>query len=78
MNDTLTLRLDQKGTLNLDDNMINILYQQNIIDSTRGIRAYVFLHELLKKAKRQLNECMPTPPDIEQTTSIGSFGENLE
>jgi hypothetical protein len=36
------------------------------------------LHALLKKAKRQLNEKMPTPPDIEQATSIGSFGSNLE
>jgi hypothetical protein len=32
----------------------------------------------LKKAKWQLNERMPTPPDIEQATSIGSFGANLE
>jgi hypothetical protein len=33
---------------------------------------------LLKKAKRQLNDKMPTPPDIEKVTSIGSFGANLE
>jgi hypothetical protein len=74
MNDALALLLDQTGTLNLDDETINILYQKHIIDSASGIRAYAFLHALLKKAKQQLNECMPTPPDIEQATSIGSFG----
>jgi hypothetical protein len=39
---------------------------------------HAFFHALLKKAKRHLNECMPTPPDIEQAISIGSFGANLE
>jgi hypothetical protein len=33
---------------------------------------------LMIYAKRQLNERMPIPPDIEQVTSIGSFGDNLE
>jgi hypothetical protein len=42
------------------------------------IRAYDFLRALLKKVKRQLNERRPTPPDIEQATSIGYFGANLE
>jgi hypothetical protein len=78
MNDALALRLYQTGTLNLDDEEINILYQKHIIDSTSGVRVYAFLHALLKKAKRQLRDKMPTPPDIEQATSIGSFGSNLE
>jgi hypothetical protein len=78
MNDALVLHLDQTGTLNLDDETINILYQKHIIDSTSGIHAYAFLRALLKKAKQKLNECMPTPPDIEQATSIGSFGVNME
>jgi hypothetical protein len=79
MNDALNLRPDQTGTLNLDDETINILYQKHIIDSICVICAYDFLNELLKKATRQLNEHMPMPPDIEQaTTSIGSFGANLE
>jgi hypothetical protein len=69
MNDALALRFDET---------INILYQKHIIDSTSGVRAYAFLHALLKKAKRQLHDKMPTPPDIEQTTSIGSFDLNLE
>jgi hypothetical protein len=74
----LALRLDQTGTLNLDNETINIFYQKHIIDSTSGIHAYAVLHALLKKVKQQLNERMPTPPDIEQATSIGSFGANLE
>jgi hypothetical protein len=78
MNDSLALRLDQIGTINLDDETINILYQKHIIDSTSGVHAYAFLHTLLKKAKRQLHDKMPTPPDIEQATSIGSFGSNLK
>jgi hypothetical protein len=78
MNDDLSLRLDQTGTLNLDDETINILYQKHIIDSASGIRAYAFLHAILKKLKWQLNERMPMKPDIEQATSISSFGDNLE
>jgi hypothetical protein len=78
MKDALTLCLDQTITLNLYDETINILYQKQIIDSTSGIYAYAFLHVILKKAKRQLNELMSTPPDIDQPTSIGSFGANLE
>jgi hypothetical protein len=42
------------------------------------VHAYAFLHALLQKAKRQLNDKMPTPRDIEKATSIGSFGANLE
>jgi hypothetical protein len=34
MNDALALRLDQTGTLNLDDETIHILYQKHIINST--------------------------------------------
>jgi hypothetical protein len=60
MNDALALRLDQTGTLDLDDETINIFYQKHSIDSTSGFRAYDFLHELLKKAKRQLHAKMPT------------------
>jgi hypothetical protein len=78
MNDALALRLDQTGTLNLEDKTIQILYQKHIIDSTSGVRAYAFLHALLKKAKRQMHEKMPAPPDIDHATSIGSFGSNLE
>jgi hypothetical protein len=32
MNDALALRLDQTGTLNMDDETINILYQKHILD----------------------------------------------
>jgi hypothetical protein len=78
MNDALALRLDQTGTLNLEDETILILYQKHIIDSTSGGRSYAFLHALLKKVKRQMHEKMPTPPDIDHATSIGSFGSNLE
>jgi hypothetical protein len=78
MNDALALRLDQTGTLNLEDETIHILYQKHIIDSTSGVRAYAFLHALLKKVKCQMHEKMPTPPDIDHATSIGSFGSNLE
>jgi hypothetical protein len=78
MNDALPLRLDQTGTLNLDNETINSLYQKHTIDCTSGVRAYAFLHALLKKAKCQLHDKMPKPPDIEQATSIGSFGSNLE
>jgi hypothetical protein len=70
--------LTKTGTLNLDADIINILYQKHSIDSTGGIHAYAFLHALLKKAKLQLNERMLMPPDIDQATSIGSFGANLE
>jgi hypothetical protein len=65
MNDALALCLDQTGTLNLDDEKIFIVYQNHIIDSTSGVRAYAFLHAFLKKAKSQLHEKIPTPPDIE-------------
>jgi hypothetical protein len=58
--------------------MIHILYQTHILDSSSGVRAYVFLHALLKKAKLQLNDKMPTLPDVEKATSIGSFGVNME
>jgi hypothetical protein len=78
LNDALALRLDQTVTLNLEDETIHILYQKHIIDSTSGVRAYAFLHALLKKAKRQMHEKIPTPPDIDHATSIGSFGSNLE
>jgi hypothetical protein len=78
MNDALTLRLDQTGTLSFYDEIIHILYQKHILDSSSGVRAYAFLHALFKNAKRQLNYKMTTPPDIEEATSIGSFGANLE
>jgi hypothetical protein len=78
MNNALALCLDQTGTLNLDDETINILHQKHIIDSTSSVRTYAFLHTLLKKAKCQLHDKMPTPPDIEQATIIGSSGLNLE
>jgi hypothetical protein len=78
MNDALALHLDQTGTLNLEDETIHILYQKHILDSSSGVRSYAFLHALLKNAKRQLNDKMPTPPDIEKSTSIGSFGANLK
>jgi hypothetical protein len=78
MNDALALSLDQTGTLNLDDETIHILYQKHIIDSTSGVRVYAFSHALLKKAKRQMHEKMPTPPDIDHATIIGLFGSNLE
>jgi hypothetical protein len=55
-----------------------MLYQTHIIDSTSGVRACVFLHVVLKKAKRQLHHKILTPPDIEQATAIGSFGANLD
>jgi hypothetical protein len=48
------------------------------LESSSGVRAYAFLHALLKKAKLQLNDKMPTPLDIEKSMSIGSFGANLE
>jgi hypothetical protein len=51
-------------TLNLNDEMIHILYQKHILDSSSGLRAYAFLHALLKKAKRQLNDNMSIPQDI--------------
>jgi hypothetical protein len=78
MNDALVLHLDQTGTLNIIDETIHILYQKHILDSSSGVRAYAYLHALLRKAKRQLNGKMPTPPDIEKATSIGSFGVNME
>jgi hypothetical protein len=77
-NDALALRLDQTGTLNLDNETINILYQTHNIDSTSGVRTYAFLHASLKKAKRKLHDKMPTPPDIEQANIIGSFGSNFK
>jgi hypothetical protein len=78
MNDALALRLDQTGTLNMDHDTIKILYQKHIMDSTSGVRAYAFMHLLLKKAKYHLHDHMPTPPSIDQTTTIGSFGADLE
>jgi hypothetical protein len=78
MNDSLALRFDQTDTLNLEDDTIHILYQKHILDSSRDVWAYDFLHTLLKKEKRQLNDKMPTPPDIEKATSISSFHANLE
>jgi hypothetical protein len=78
MNDALTLLLDQTGTLNMDDETIKILYQKHILDSTSGVRAYAFLHSLLKKAKRHLHDHMPTPSSIYQATTIGFFGAHLE
>jgi hypothetical protein len=56
MNDALALRLDQTGTLILDDETINIVYQKHIIDNTSGVRAYAFLYALPKKANRQLHD----------------------
>jgi hypothetical protein len=64
--------------LNLEDERIHILYQRHILDSSRGMRAYVFLRTLLKKSKYQLSDKMPTPSDIEKETPIGSFGTNLK
>jgi hypothetical protein len=78
MNDALALRLDQTGTHNKDDETIKILYQKHIMDSTSGVRAYAFLHSLLKKAKRHLRDHMPTLPCIDQATTIGYFGADLE
>jgi hypothetical protein len=78
MNDALALRLYKTGTLNLDDETIIFLYHNHIIDSTSGICAYAFLHALLKKAKRQLHDKIPMPPNVKQATSIGYFGSNLE
>jgi hypothetical protein len=49
MNDALALRLYQTYTLNLDDETINTLYQKHSLDSFSGVRAYTFLHDLLKK-----------------------------
>jgi hypothetical protein len=78
MNDALALRLDKTGMLNMDDETIKILYQKHILDSTSGVRAYAFLHSLLKKVKRHLHDHMPTPPSIDQATTIGYFGADLE
>jgi hypothetical protein len=78
MNDALALRLDQTGTLNRSDETIKILHQKYILDSNSGVRTYDFLHALLKKAKKELNKRMPTPPDIASAPSIGMFGANLE
>jgi hypothetical protein len=78
MNDALALRLDQTGMLNMDDETINILYQKHILDSNSGVRACAFLHSLLKNAKRHLYAHMPTPPSIDQATTIDSFGAALE
>jgi hypothetical protein len=78
MKDALALRLDQSGTLNMDNETIKILYQKHILDITSGVRAYAFLHSLLKKVKFHLHDHMPTPPSIDQATTSGSFGANLE
>ena len=78
MNNALALRLDQPGTLNMDDETIKILYQKHILDSTSGVRAYAFMHSLLKKANHHFHDKMPTPPAIEQASTIDSFGAELE
>jgi hypothetical protein len=78
MNDALSLRFDQTGTLNLDDENMHILYEKQSLYSASGVRACAFLHALLKKAKRQLNDKIPAPPDIDKATLSGSFGANLE
>jgi hypothetical protein len=65
MNDALALRIYQTGAFNLDYETIHIIYQTHILDSFSGVRAYTFLHALLKKAKCQLNDKIPTPPDID-------------
>jgi hypothetical protein len=78
MNDALALCLDQTGMLNMDNETIKILYQKHILDSTSGVRAYAFMRSLLKKAKRHLQDHMPTPPSIDQATTVGSFGSGLE
>jgi hypothetical protein len=78
MNDALALRLDQTGTLNMEDDPIKILYQKQILYSTSGVRAYAFMHSLLKKAKRHLHDHMHTPPSIDHAMTIGSFGADLE
>jgi hypothetical protein len=78
MNDELALHLDQTGTLNLDDETINILYQKHFFYSSSRVRACTFLYDLLKKENCQLNDKMPTPLDIYKSTSIGSFGAHLE
>jgi hypothetical protein len=78
MNDALAFRLNQTGTLNMDDGTIKILYQKHIMDSTSGVRAYAFLYSLLKKVKRHLHDHMPALPSINQTTNIGYFGAYLE
>jgi hypothetical protein len=61
MKDYLALSLNKTGTLDLEDKMIHILYQKHILDISSGVQAYAFLHALLKKAKRQLNDKMPAP-----------------
>jgi hypothetical protein len=78
MNDALALRLDQTGTLNMDDETIKILYKKHILDSNSGVRAYAFLHSLLKRVRRHLHDHMPTPPSIDQAMTIGSFGADFE
>jgi hypothetical protein len=78
MNDAFALHLDQTGTLNMNDETIKILYQKHTLDSTSGVCAYAFLHSLLKKAKHHLYDHMPTPPSIDQATTFGSFGADLE
>jgi hypothetical protein len=78
MNDALALRLDQTGTLNLIDETIHSIYQKHILDSSSGVRAYAFLHALLKKSKHQRNDKMKTQPNIEKAMSIGTFCDNLE
>jgi hypothetical protein len=78
MNDALAFRIDKKRTLNINDEMIHILYQKHVLDSSSGVQAYAFLHALLKQVTCQLNDKMPTPSDIEKETPLGSFGANLE
>jgi hypothetical protein len=64
MNDALALRLHQTGTLNLNDETIHILYQKHILDSSSDMRAYAFLHALLKKASGSRVSCLTTKPHL--------------
>ena len=68
----LALRLDQSRTLNREDEAIDILYQEYILDSANGLRAYAFFHALLKKSKKGLVVQMSTPTLIENAMLIGS------
>jgi hypothetical protein len=49
MNDALALRLDQTGTMNLDDETIHNLYQKQILKTSSGVQSYAFIHALLKR-----------------------------
>jgi hypothetical protein len=73
MNDALVLRLDQTGTLHMEDETIRILHQKHILDRNSGFRSYAFLYYLLKKVKSHLHDHMPTPPSINQAKKYWSF-----